>query len=505
MAYQRNLLANLSTKGKIALAASVVGVVVVAILLVNFASRPSYSTLMSGLDPAQTGKITKALDARGIGYEIQNNGTALAVDATQVPQARIALAEAGLGGTGGSSHASFDLVTKQKLGASTFQQQVAYQQALQGELATTIEQIDGVSSAKVNLVIPQEQLFAEEAQQATANILITGSSLDASAVRGIAQLVSSSVKGLKVSDVSITDGSGQLLWPNGEAGGSGAAGKQAAEARYDQMLEGQLDAMLTATAGAGKASAQVNSDLNVDATTKDALTYAKRGVPIQTKSEQETLTGGGGAGGGAAGAGANIPGFAAGGAGGGGTTDYQRRTTDTEYAVDKIVTRTKVAPGAINKLDVALLVDKSVPAATVTALKTAVTNAAGIDTARGDRISVSQVAFAKPAAPAEPPAFNPIAIGKYVLMGLAALLFLFFVSRLLKRREEDVLASGEPTWLREIEAPRPIAAFAAGGEAPTEQVELNSQGRTMRRKLESIVDQEPERVAAQVKTWMSEQ
>ncbi len=505
MGYQRNLLANLSTKGKIALAASVVGAIIVAILLFNFASKPSYSTMLTGLDPAQTGKVTKALDAQGIGYEIQNNGTALAVDSTQVPQARIALAQAGLGGSGASTHAGFDLVTKQKLGASTFQQQVAYQQALEGELASTIEQIDGVSSATVHLVIPQDQLFASETQPASANVLVTGGNLDGSAVRGIAQLVTSSVKGLKLSSVSITDGSGQLLWPNGESGGSGGSGgvamKQAAQARYDQMLEGQLDTMLATTVGAGKAYAQVNSDLNVDDTSKAALTYAKKGVPIQVKNETEKLTGGGSAGG-AAGAGANIPGFAAAGGAAGGTSNYNRKTADTQYVIDKFVTRTKVAPGAINKLDVAVVVDKSVPAASVTALKQAVTNAAGIQTARGDRLSVTTVAFAKQPAPAAAPMINPIEIGKYVLMGLAALVFLFFVTRYLKRREEDVLASSEPTWLREIEAPRPLASFS---EPETEPVQLNTEGRTMRRKLESIVDQEPERVAAQVKTWMSEE
>ena len=48
------------------------------------------------LDPAETGKITAALDEQGVGYELKNNGTALAVDKAMTAEARIALAEQGL-------------------------------------------------------------------------------------------------------------------------------------------------------------------------------------------------------------------------------------------------------------------------------------------------------------------------------------------------------------------------------------------------------------------------
>src|SRR5947208_14957646 len=123
------LLSKLTLRGRIALGASVLGTVVVMLLLVKFASAPSYTTLMTGLDPAQTGKITQALDARGISYQLQNNGTALGVSGDSVAQARVALAEQGLQG---NQQPGFALLDKQKLGASQFQQQVTYQRALEG-------------------------------------------------------------------------------------------------------------------------------------------------------------------------------------------------------------------------------------------------------------------------------------------------------------------------------------------------------------------------------------
>ena len=46
-------------------------------------SQPSYATLVTGLEPAQTGKMTSTLDQQGISYELQNNGTALAVQSDE--------------------------------------------------------------------------------------------------------------------------------------------------------------------------------------------------------------------------------------------------------------------------------------------------------------------------------------------------------------------------------------------------------------------------------------
>src|SRR4051812_8856393 len=97
----------LPVRGKLVLAASAVGVVLLVFFMLRIAGAPSYTTMMSGLDPAQTGKITAALDAQGIQYELQSNGTALAVQKADTAKARIALAGQGLGGSGTGSAPGF--------------------------------------------------------------------------------------------------------------------------------------------------------------------------------------------------------------------------------------------------------------------------------------------------------------------------------------------------------------------------------------------------------------
>jgi flagellar M-ring protein FliF len=500
----RSLLANTTTKGKVVMAASALGVLAAMLVMFKIASAPSYTTMLTGLDPAETGKITSALDSSGVSYQIENNGTGLAVVKGQVSQARIALAEKGLPGKG---QPGFELFDKQKLGASDFQQKVTYQRALEGQIASTIGQIQGVSGAQVSLVLPEDQLFSQDQTPATAAVLLSGSatSLDPSAVRGIASLVSSSVKGLKPANVSITDASGTLLWPNSDSGsGGGGVNKLTAQARYNTQLQGGLDAMLAQTLGAGKARVSVSSDLNVDETSLDKLTYAKKGVPLKQTDETERLRGAGGGSGGTTGSASNLPSYATSGSGGG-KSNYQRKSTQTDFGVDKTVQRTKVAPGEVKRLSVGLVVDKSVPAAQVAQIKSAVSAAAGIDKTRGDVLNVSQVAFAKPAttAPSAGPAASVVSYAKYGAVGLGLIAFLFFVMRHLKKREGESL--GEPTWLRQIEAPTTLADLEAGRTTRLAAVAADMPGPTATRlSAERIADDDPERVAQQIRAWMQE-
>src|SRR5277367_1438639 len=279
------------------------GVAVAAILFVylfvHTVSAPSYSTLVSGVEPSQTGKMTSTLSAQGISYQLQNNGTAIAVQSNETAKARVALAGANLLG---NTQPGFSLFDKQNLGESNFQQQVTYQRALQGQLDETIDSVQGVSGAQVELVLPsaQNQIFGETQDVSSAAVLLSGtSSLDASSVRGIAQLVSSSVPGLQLDKVTITDATGQLLWPQGAGGGGGSGSEvQEAQQHYDQSMEASLDAMLGRTLGDGKAQVLVYANMNVNKTTKESLEYGKAGTPTQQSKDIETLTGTGtGAGG----------------------------------------------------------------------------------------------------------------------------------------------------------------------------------------------------------------
>ena len=509
--FLQNLLA-LPAKTKAILGVSAFAIVAIAFVMLKIATAPSYQLIASGLDPAQTGKITAALDSQGIAYELRNNGTALAVQKSQTAQANVALAAQGVQTSGGGSQPGYELLDQSKLGASQFQQQVTYQRALEGEIAKSLRGVEGVTNPTVQLVLPQDDLFQDQATPATAAVVLgnPADTLQPGAVRGMASLVASSVKGLKSDNVTITDSTGQVLWPSVDGSGAGAGGgssKASAEARYASQLENSVNAMLAATLGPGKAQVKVNADLNVDDTTKEQLTYAAKGTPLTQSSQTETMRGSRSSAGGTSGTGGNVPTYSNGAGGNANGGNYSNKKVDTTYGVNKQVTKTKVATGAVNKLNVALLVDKSVPPAVFNSLKQTVATAAGVQTARGDTITATQMAFAKPATPkAGPVPTTMLGPLKWVGLGLASLLFLFFMARGMRKREAENL--GTPAWITEIEEPVSLAALEARTgydltNASTQMLPPRVPDASLHQ-LDQLMEREPERVAAQVKAWMAE-
>jgi flagellar M-ring protein FliF len=499
-------------RSKAILAASAIGILFVAFMLFRVAAAPSYTTLRTGLDPADTGKITAALDQAGIGYELANNGTALKVEKSQTAQAQVALAEGGLGGS--SKQPGYELLKDQKLGASDFQQRATYQRALEGELANTIGGIDGVSGAQVRLTLPEDDLFADEARSATAAVLLSGAGadLESASVKGIANLVASSVEGLKAENVTITDSTGRMVWPtSGAAGAEGmaVASKTAAEGRYANEVESSINALLMRTVGDGKAQVKVTADLDVDQVTEKQLRYERRGTPIEEIEETEQLDGGGaGAAGAGAGTRANIPNYPAAGGAAGGASSYEKRSVKRTTAVGKTIVDAVRAPGTVNRLDVALVLDKSLEPQK-TEIMNLVAGAAGLqEEERGDRITASVLPFAELPKAEEQGAAGPVPAGavdmaKYGALGFASLIFLFFVGRHLRRREDEALM-GEPLWLRQIEAPQSLSALEAAhnGGAPAAAGEPVGVG--ARETVEDALRKDPEKVAGQVRNWLSE-
>ena len=118
------------------------------------------------------------------------------------------------------------------------------------------------------------------------------------------------------------------------------------------------------------------------------------------------------------------------------------------------------------------------------------------------------MAFAKPATPKTGPVPTTLlAPLKWVGLGLGSLIFLFFMTRGLRKREGENL--GTPSWLTEIEEPMTLAQL----EQRTTGGALDNASVTMLpprvpdaslHQLDQLMEREPERVAAQVKAWMAE-
>ena len=184
-------------------------------------------------------------------------------------------------------------------------------------------------------------------------------------------------------------------------------------------MQATLNAMLARTLGPSKAQVQVHADLNVDQTTQEKLTYAKKGTPLQTTKRDREPEGRAAAPPAAPPApAANLPTYAQSAARRRGNSNYKRTTGTTDFGVDKTVTtrRSRPAPST-SSTSRCWSTSRSRPPRSPQ-LKKAVAAAAGIDPTRGDTMTQrSQVAFAKPGRrrPGRPPV-PPALLGplKYV-------------------------------------------------------------------------------------------
>ena len=133
------------------------------------AGQTTYEPLFAGLDVEDQASIVAILKEEKIPYRIDPGANAILVPRETVYETRLALAQEGLP-RGGS--VGYELFDDSKMGMSDFQQKIAYLRALEGELTRTVQEIDAVEYAKVNIVIPEQRLFLEQQQPSTASVLV---------------------------------------------------------------------------------------------------------------------------------------------------------------------------------------------------------------------------------------------------------------------------------------------------------------------------------------------
>src|SRR5690554_6231895 len=178
--------------------------------LVMWASAPEYRVLFSNLGEADGGRIVNELDTRQIPYQLNGAGTIL-VPSDQVHKLRLQLAEQGLPQGG---NAGFSLMDNQAFGISQFAEQVNFQRALEGELATSMESLGPVQKARVHLAMAKASVFVREREPAKASVILSlhaGRKLGEGQVQAIIHMVSSSVPELAPDNVSVVDQYGTLL------------------------------------------------------------------------------------------------------------------------------------------------------------------------------------------------------------------------------------------------------------------------------------------------------
>ncbi len=377
-------------------------------LVLNVGSQPK-ALLYSNLDLKEAGQITQALDQASIKYEVKGDGSTIMVPRDKVASTRIMLSTKGMPTSGSVGYEIFD--TASPLGQTDFIQNLNRQRALEGELARTIRSLQGVSSARVHLVLPRRQLFEDDGEAPSASVVIgiAGRAPSSDQVAAVRNLIAGAVPNLKPDRVTVVDERGKLMAGAGDGDGQGSVAETARN-DTEERLRKTIKDLVEGVVGAGKARVQVSADLDRSRVTLQEEKYDPDGQVVrstQTVGEKANQSSAAGAAGTTAVA--NIPGGASPVTNAGepsNISDSNHQEETTNYEISKS-TRTEVQePGQIKRLSVAVAVDgvstigpkgKVQYAARSTdemkRIDELVRSAVGFTAARGDQVSVINVRF----------------------------------------------------------------------------------------------------------------
>ena len=528
----------------------IAGLVVIASVATAavFLGRPVMQPIYTGLSAQDVSRITAALSEAGVPFDVNEQRSAVLVPFGQASRARSLLAQKGLPTSSRAGYELFDQMGS--IGLTSFMQEVTRVRALEGEIARTIQALDGVAAARVHLVLADPGSFRRERRDPSASVLLrVGDRWQNSSAQAVRHIVAAAVPGMKLEQVSVAGTDGRLLAAGGDDLSLGTHKHAEMEKSMAVEMERRASRTLAAILGPGhfQVSATVRLDVDrqqVNETVFDPKSRIERSVRTVKQSGQSEDSAGGKS---AVGVVANLPKEDAGQPDG----DKRRQKEDrreelVNYELNSKVVQTVREGYRLQRLAIAVVISRkhladslgaeATPAAVearLADLKRLVSAATGASDEREDKIEIVAADFAAGEGAMAPEA-NP-GIGDYLLMnagtavnamamlGIALLVVLFGLRPLTK-----VLAQAAPPAALEASAvptaaleggtaaanaalPAPgatavgaIASDKAGGASANALLEgpRRQKNVAMREKLEAIVESDSAEVTKVLKGWM---
>ena len=368
--------------------------------LLWYALRTDWRTLYVDMDPEDARQTGQTLAQAQIPFQATADGAGIQVPAAQLDKAR--LATAAKGGVK-SGRLGFEIFDKPNWVGSEFDEQVNYQRALEGELERTVGSLADVESARVHLVLPHDSLFREEERPAKASVVIKlrHRSLADGEPEAIRNLVSSAVDGLTPDHVVLVDAAGHLPL--------GPKTADAMRLTAEQALEEKLTSTLEPVTGVGNVRASVTLDYEDAATDLTQESFDPDQTVTLSMQRTEQTSGGQPVAAGVPGTASNAPNTQA-------LPVYPQQTAPPQsaksesgtYGASKTERHVVEGPGRVRRLTAAIVVNDRLAQLAVkgkaavwqprsadelrnlTALAQA---AVGFDAARGDMLTVQDLAF----------------------------------------------------------------------------------------------------------------
>jgi flagellar M-ring protein FliF len=416
------LFAKLTKQQRIIIGSAVVGIVAFVIFLVVYTAKKDelskYEVLFDSLTSEDAAKVIEQLEKDNIPYEILDKNV-IKVPKNVVYKERIAIASLGIPKNSG---VGFELFDNQEFGATSFDQNVKYLRALEGELSRTIDSLAPIERASVSLALPKDTLFVEKQTEPTASVmiqLVEGSNLSSKQIRGIKNLVAAAVPNLKASSVMLIDNDGETLGDEDEMAQLSelSSAQQNFKTKEEKKKQRKIIEVVSPfVGGEQKVVAQVTIEFDFSIQNSTSEVFDPENVVRSEQVSEEKREGATPSEvGGVPGAVSNI-GPVEGLASSSQTSEkYEKNTGTTNYEVGKTVSTTKSEFARIKRITAAVVVDgkykykvgadgaqtdeleyEALSESDLEALSALVSRSVGISEERGDQISIQNLQFKAP-------------------------------------------------------------------------------------------------------------
>ncbi len=274
------------------------------------------------------------------------------------------------------------------------------------EISTTLQSIQGIRDAKVMISTPEESVFTEKEDPIRASVMLVvepGFRLEQKQVTTIKNLVSHAVPGLTPEQVVISDNYGNSLDDSPTANGT----MQTRETRKTQMenaLQKKLTDLIEPIVGEGNAVLSVSMDLNFDQARANIKTIKPEvikddkatGVIVSQQSESEEYEGAKKDEKGVPGSESNTaPSYKSKEEKDKSDKRYTNKKETTNYAHSEETKEVVYASGEVQRITIAVAMNKVLTEAESTEIKEMLANAAGLNLERGDSVDVKGFKFSE--------------------------------------------------------------------------------------------------------------
>lgn len=376
---------------KIALIVALVSIIIAIIMLLFYNSANKYKVLFSDLDPNDAQIVTNQLKENKVDMKVQGNN--ILVNKDEVDRLRLELAPQLSEGSKG-----YELMDNSgSFGMTDEEFNLKKQRMLQGELERTIKSFPQVEDVRVHITPAKDSVFVEDKEPGKAAVILNvGGKLNTEQVKSIVSLVSGSTQNIPKENIEVIDQNMNLLsqgidYENGlSAGGVNSLDTQyKSERDYEEKLQKEIVSLLEPVLGKGKVKATVNVDLDFDSKKKTETVIDPNKVIVsqQTISEGNSTSNG---------AISESP------------VDNNMSNTieennsgvksskneqSTNYESGKTETQVISAPGEVKRLTASVIIDGNLDTGTINTITQSVENAIGLNSERGDKISVASMDF----------------------------------------------------------------------------------------------------------------